>query len=278
MDFICLCSRSSKITHTYINKKETTIKHLFKDKSLKSMYITFLFHSSIMTVAFFVIPIVLTSSIEENGFGWSRSDLWKVYVPSMIFGLLAMGPSSIFGEKYGKGKEVFIASISFILIGFIAIGFSSIDTLFVIGVVFFFIGFNMFEPLLQSFVSKFSKVHQRGKSLGTANTFAYIGIFIGGLTAGEVMEYFDREVLSSIVIILSIFWIFWIIKMPSLSSRGNVYMPLNIFDRDKINLLDENKAIVEVYINETEKIIIVKYEKKLIDEDEIRGILLKDKS
>ena len=60
-------------------------------------------------------------------------------------------------------------------------GYATSPWLFIVGVVLFFIGFNMFEPLLQSFVSKFAKVHQKGAALGVANTFAYIGIFLGGL-------------------------------------------------------------------------------------------------
>jgi len=86
----------------------------------------------------------------------------RVYLPAMVFGLVAMGPSAVFGEKYGKGREVFMVSVATILFGFLAMGFASKPWIFIVGVVLFFIGFNMFEPVLQSFVSKFAKVHQKG--------------------------------------------------------------------------------------------------------------------
>jgi MFS family permease len=152
-------------------------------------------------------------------------------------------------------------------------GYATVPWLFIVGVVLFFIGFNMFEPLLQSFVSKFAKVHQKGAALGVANTFAYVGIFLGGLLAGYVIDHYDRAALALIVAILSAMWFVWVMTMPNPNNRGNVYLPLDIFDREKVAALTKHEAIVESYINETENIAVVKYEKDLIDEDEVRGLL-----
>ncbi|MEA3490726.1 MAG: MFS transporter [Campylobacterota bacterium] len=264
-----------KIIHSYA-EEESKMVEVFKDRSLTRMYITFLFHSSIMTMAFFIIPLVMTESLEDGGFGWGKSELWKVYLPAMVFGLLSMGPAAVFGEKYGKGREVFMISIASILFGFVLMGFGTVPWVFIVGVVLFFIGFNMFEPLLQSFVSKFAKVHQKGAALGVANTFAYTGIFIGGLLAGYLMDHFDRGALAMVVAGLSILWFIWVATMPNPNNRGNVYLPLDIFERDRVVALTEHEAIVESYVNETENIAVVKYEKEMIDEDVIRGMLLKE--
>jgi len=262
-----------KIVHSYA-EEESKMLDVFKDKSLTRMYITFLFHSSIMTMAFFIIPLVMTQSLEDGGFGWAKAELWKVYLPAMLFGLLSMGPAAVFGEKYGKGREVFMLSIAVIFLGFIAMGFASVPWVFIAGVVLFFIGFNMFEPLLQSFVAKFAKVHQKGAALGVANTFAYIGIFLGGLLAGWLMQHFGRGTLAVVVALIAAAWFLWVATMPNPNNRGNVYLPLDIFDREKVAALTNHEAIVESYINETENIAVVKYEKELIDEDEVRGMLL----
>jgi len=261
-----------KIVHSY-SENESNMKEVFKDKALVRMYITFLFHSSIMTMAFFIIPIVMTQSIEDGGFGWTKIELWKVYLPAIVLGILAMGPSAIFGEKYGKGKEVFMVSVTSIFFGFMAMGFATSAWLFSVGVALFMLGFMMFEPLLQSFVSKFAKVHQKGAAIGVANTFGYIGITIGGLLAGYLMQHYNREILSMIVGLISIAWFIWVATMPSPNNRANVYLPLDIFDREKISALTEHDAIVESYVNETENIAVVKYEKDMIDEDEVRGLL-----
>ncbi len=174
------------IEHHY-SEEEAKIGAVFKDKDLVRMYITFLFHSSTMAIAFFIIPILLSSK-----FGMDKTEYWKVYLPAVIFGILAMAPAAILGEKYGKGKEVFIASVLFIIASFALMGFSSSFWLFAVGATFFFIGFNMFEPLLQSFVSKFAKVHQKGAALGVANTFAYVGIFLGGAIGGWLYGHYQE--------------------------------------------------------------------------------------
>ena len=260
------------IVHSY-SEEESKMMDVFKDKALTRMYITFLFHSSIMTMAFFIIPIVMTSAVTEGGFGWEKVELWKVYLPAIVLGILAMGPSAIFGEKYGKGREVFMISVISIFTGFMAMGFANSALVFSIGVSLFMIGFMMFEPLLQSFVSKFAKVHQKGAAIGVANTFGYIGITVGGLLAGWLMQNYDRATLSMVVGAIAIGWFIWVYTMPSPNNRGNVYLPLDIFDREKIAALTKHEAIVESYVNETENIAVVKYEKEMIDEDEVRGLL-----
>jgi len=261
-----------KIVHSY-SEEESKFFEVFKDKALVRMYITFLFHSSIMTMAFFIIPVVMTHPVTEGGFGWEKAELWKVYFPAMIFGFFAMAPAAILGEKHGKGKEIFMVSVAIIFFGFLAMGFATTPWVFILGVVLFFIGFNMFEPLLQSFVAKFAKVHQKGAALGVANTFAYTGIFFGGLLAGYLMQHFDRAVLSMVVMVISIGWFAWVATMPSPNNRGNVYLPLDLFDREKVAALTEHEAIVESYVNETEQIAVVKFNKDMIDEDEVRGML-----
>ena len=260
------------IVHSY-SEEESKFFDVFKDKALTRMYITFLFHSSIMTMAFFIIPMVMTQSIDEGGFGWEKAELWKVYFPAMIFGFMAMAPAAIFGEKHGKGKEIFMISVAVIFLGFLAMGFATDAWVFVLGVVLFFIGFNMFEPLLQSFVAKFAKVHQKGAALGVANTFAYTGIFLGGILAGWLMQHYDRSTLAIVVAVISVLWFIWVATMPSPNNRGNIYLPLDIFDRERVHALTEHEAIVESYVNETEQIAVVKYDKDLIDEDEVRGML-----
>jgi len=260
------------IVHTY-SEAESTFAQVFQDKALVRMYVTFFFHWLIMTMAFFIIPIIMTGLVEDGGFGWEKKELWKVYFPAMVIGVLSMAPAAILGEKHGKGKEIFLISIVSIVLAFIAMGFATTAWVFVVGVIFFFIGFNMFEPLLQSFVAKFAKVHQKGAALGVANTFGYFGIFIGGILAGWLMQHYDRGTLSIIVLIISAVWFIWVLTMPSPNNRGNVYLPLALFDRKKVHALTEHEAIVESYVNETEQIAVVKYNKDLIDEDEVRGML-----
>ena len=262
-----------KIVHSY-SEEESKMHQVFKDDSLVRMYVTFLFHSSIMTMAFMIIPIVMISD-----FHWDKSELWIVYLPATILGVLSMGPSAIFGEKRGKGKEVFLVSIIITALGFILMGFTNTPKVFIVGVAFFFVGFSLFEPLLQSFVSKFAKVHQKGAALGVANSFQYFGIFLGGVIGGFFIDQIDgvkivhRDNLAILVILACIVWFLWIMKLKDPGLRTNLYLPFDKYDKTKIDILKKLKGVVEYYTNETEQLIIVKYEKDIINEQEIKKYL-----
>ncbi len=256
-----------KIVHSY-SEEEAKIKHVFKDKDLVRMYITFLFHSSTMAIAFFLIPLVM-----KQKFGMGPEDYWKVYLPAVVFGIVAMGPAAVFGEKYGKGKEVFLVSIAFIAAAFALMGWSDSILWFAVGAVFFFIGFNMFEPLLQSFVSKFAKVHQKGAALGVANTFAYVGIFLGGAIGGWLYQHFGASGVATFVLIVSIFWGAWIYTMRSPGVRDNIFLPFAEYDKERVNALKMVNGVTDFYINETEEIIVVKFDNEIVEEDVIKTFL-----
>ena len=257
------------IVHSY-SEEEAKIKHVFRDKDLVRMYVTFLFHSSTMAIAFFIIPVVM-----KQHFDLGAEAYWKVYLPAVFFGIIAMGPAAVFGEKYNKGKEIFLISIAFVAAAFALMGWATSLFWFGVGATFFFIGFNMFEPLLQSFVSKFAKVHQKGAALGVANTFAYVGIFLGGAIGGYVYEHFGRGGVAILVLAVTVIWVLWIVGMRSPGVRDNLFLPYDHYDKDKMDALKRLNGITDFYLNETEAIIVVKFDNDLLDGDTIRGVLLK---
>ncbi len=260
---------SPAITHSFA-EEEAKVKDVFQDKDLVSMYITFLFHSSTMAVAFFVIPLLL-----KTKFHLELGDFWKIYLPAVIFGILAMGPAAVFGEKYNKGKQVFLISIGFTASAFLLMGFGENVWLFGLGVVLFFIGFNMFEPLLQSFVSKFARASQKGAALGVANTFSYVGMGVGAVLAGKIYEMGGVEAIAITILGVSLLWAYWVYKMRNPGLRGTIYLDTQLFDREKLTTLKSAAGIMDIYVNETEGMMVIKYDKELQDEDIIRGIMLK---
>ena len=150
------------ITHTY--KEKAKLGEILGNPNLIKMNITNFLQKGLMTFAFMIIPITLMKH-----FNWEMSELWKVYLPAMILGIFAMAPAAIIAEKKGKFREILLVGIILFGVSYLLIGFTSNATIFVIGVVIFFIGFNMHEPIMQSLAAKFAKVHQRGLVLGIFN-------------------------------------------------------------------------------------------------------------
>ncbi len=257
-----------KIRHIYHNTSTTS--DILKDTNLSSMILIDGMQKGLMTMAFVIIPIILTS----HTFDWSKTDLWKAYVPAMILGLIAMGPAAVFGEKYNKPRQIFLVSILLFVLAFILMGFTHSGFVFVLGVISFFLGFNMMEPLVQSMISKFAKVHQRGAALGIANSFSYFMTFIGGTAAGLLLNYTDREVLGSVTAIVALLWFAWTYtKLQNPTQHSHLYLPESEVDMDKLNNL-EGEHIAEWYINDTEKLVVVKYVTAKIAEEDVKAMIM----
>jgi len=202
-----------KVTHTYHNHSKISF---LKNTNLIRMNITNFLQKGMMTFAFMIIPIVLTKH-----YGWELTDLWKIYLPAMIAGVFAMGPAAVLAEKKGKFKQILLIGIVFFALSYYLIGNSTTDTYFLIGVVIFFIGFNMHEPIMQSLTTRFIKVHEKGKVLGVFNSFGYLGTFVGGFVGGMFLQEVDGSFsqslhdISMVIVIISIVWIGLIATLPN---------------------------------------------------------------
>jgi predicted MFS family arabinose efflux permease len=259
-----------RIRHIY--HSTTTTADILKDPNLLSMIITNGMQKGLMTVAFVLIPILLLDS--AGVFKWEAKELWQVYVPAMFMGLIAMGPAAVFGEKYNKPREIFLLSIILFIVSFTLMGFATKSWEFVLGVIAFFMAFNMMEPLVQSMISKYAKVHQKGAALGIANGVAYFMTFIGGAAAGIALQYSNREVLAIGLIVISTLWLLWTFKMKNPHRYSHLYISIDHVDMEKLNNL-EHEHIAEWYINETENIVAVKYRKDMVEEEAIKAKIVK---
>jgi predicted MFS family arabinose efflux permease len=253
-----------KIKHTYSDK--TDFKQILRNPNLVKMNITNFLQKGLMTFAFMVIPIMLVKT-----YGWDIKELYKIYVPSVILGILAMGPSAIFAEKKAKAKEVLSVGIGFFMLTFLIMGFGDSEVTFMVAVVIFFIGFNIHEPILQSLTSKFAKVHQKGTVLGIFNSFGYIGTFLGGALGGIFYTNISFSSVTLAIAVVCVAWLVMIIKMPNPAKLKTLY--LHEFVENSIHLLSEKSAVHDFYINESEHVVVIKFDEEFASEDEIKSIV-----
>jgi len=250
------------IKHTYLEDDKFS---LFENKNLMKMNITNMLVKGFMTFAFMIIPIVLTKT-----YGWEESELYKIYLPSMIVGILAMGPAAMIAEKKGKYKLILILGVAFLSIAYLIIGLSHTYMMFVIGIIIFFIGFNLQEPILQSLASKYAKVHQRGRVLGIFNSFGYFGTFIGGFIGGVLLDLISLNSIAYGIIVLCIAWAIMLFTLDNPAKTKIAYIHIDDTDSAKHQDLHDLKGCKEWYINDTEKLVIVKYDEDEINEEKIR--------
>ena len=254
-----------KIVHKY--SEEFSISQILRDSKINKMNVTNFLQKGFMTMAFMLIPVALMKN-----FGWTFHDLIKVYAPSMVAGIFAMAPAAILAEKKGKFKQVLIAGIIFFMISFLAMGFANNEILFVVGVILFFIGFNMHEPIMQSLASKYAKVHEKGTVLGIFNAYGYLGTFFGGIAGGLFFNSALHELASAIAIIC-VLWILLIATLPNPTKTKVAYFSLSEVNPNGHDILADIDGVEEVYENETEQTLVAKYHEDIVNIEALKAAL-----
>jgi len=239
--------QAPKIVH-HIHKK-TSLKDILLHKELLKLFYSGFMQKGLMTVFFLLVPIIFTSKLH-----WEKTELWKVYIPALIVGIFALPLGAILAEKKGKGKLIFILSALFITLSLILFFIGTEITIFSAVIVFFF-GFNLLEPVLQSFVSKIAYAHQKATALSTSNTIQYLGIFLGGAIAGYFLNKGWLNIFLIIAIIMGIIWIISLFKMKEVKKFKIV--EYDNFDKSFIEELKTEKNVYDFY--EKEGKLIVRY-------------------
>jgi len=256
-----------KLRHHAFEEKPSIVA-LFGDANLVRMYLNMFLHGFLLSIVFMIVPLELTTK-----FGWNINELWKIYVIAMGVGFLAMAPAAIIGEKYGKVREVFLLSILINSIAFLAFGVTNNQYVFIGAVVLFFIGFNMLEPLLQSTTSKYAKASQRGSALAVFTSFQYLGVFLGGAVGGLLLHVSSLGVLTTLMFVLSFAWLLFMVGMKNPLKASFLYLGLDDIDSGELVNLPSLDGVVDSYINETERVLVIKYDPSRLGEEYLEGFL-----
>ena len=157
---------------------------------------------TIQAALFIVIPLYFLD------FGYQIQDHWKIYLPVLCFAFLGIIWPVKKITRDGRQKLFFIFSIFLLILSIWSFGqFSENKGIFLLSLVFYFLGFNLLEAILPSWVSMLSALESRGFSLSIYNTFQATGIFFGGTIGGLLFEKYGFDGIIYLCLILSFFWI-----------------------------------------------------------------------
>lgn len=253
----------------YIYPENSYISTRF-DKSIKILYLGSFIQKMFMILTFTLTPIILKQYI-------SGEDFYLIYIPAIICGILALGPSSIISEKRSRGKEILLISI-FLFFATYTLMFHFIYGLifFTIALAVFFVAFSVQEALLQGMISKFAKAKYRGKIIGDFTAFGYGGSFIGAIVGAYFVDIdtlidYRLELFVPILGICVMWFVLTIIFLINPEKNAKVAYISNA-DLKNINIanLNNTKGIMEWYENTTENTFVVKYDTSIIDENTIK--------
>lgn len=146
---------------------------------------------------------------------------WWVYLPAVLVSFVLMVPAIIVGERKEKMKEVFVGAIGLLLLTELIFCFGVGQIVWmVVGLVSFFVAFNILEASLPSLVSRTAPAAAKGAALGVYNTTQALGLFTGGAVGGWLAKNYGVAAVFTMVAIAVAIWLALAASMQKPTPRG----------------------------------------------------------
>lgn len=158
-----------------------------------------------LSSTFFLIPMILVQH------GFERAEMWKIYLPMMLAGAVAMVLAAIFAEVKNRFREVMLFGIVLLLTSLVFMGLGQEQNRliwFVVALYFFFMGFNVFEPIFPSLVTRSTTSETKGTAMGVYNFAQFIGHFVGATVAGAL--YVNNYLIFLLLLAVAEIWFFYL--------------------------------------------------------------------
>ena len=158
-----------------------------------------------LSSTFLLIPMILVQH------GFERAEMWKIYLPMMLAGLVAMVLAAIFAEVKNRFREVMLFGIVLLLTSLVFMGLGQEQNRliwFVVALYFFFMGFNVIEPIFPSLVTRSTTSETKGTAMGVYNFAQFIGHFIGATVAGAL--YVNNYLIFLLLLAVAEIWFFYL--------------------------------------------------------------------
>lgn len=196
------------------NHPYSSIAVLFKDKKIFAQlkihsFGIFSLHGILMA-NFLALPILL------KDLGITSQQQGLLYIEVFIAAIVLMLPFLFYAERKQQQKQVLLCSILLLTISEF-IFWLLFDKFWgiMLGLVVFFIGFNILEASLPSLISKLAHKQNRGTALGVYSTAQFLGPMLGGLLAGILFKFFSLISIFILGILWSGLWLFWLLYMQN---------------------------------------------------------------
>ncbi len=151
---------------------------------------------------FVVIPPLIVQA------GLPLASHWKVYLPVVLASFAIMVPPILYADRKNSAKPVMLAAIALLaavqlLMGVFAPGLA----LLALGLLVFFVAFNILEALIPSLVSRLAPAQMRGSAIGVYNTTQTLGLFFGGLAGGWLAKLWGASAVFTVCGALVLAWL-----------------------------------------------------------------------
>lgn len=217
----------------------------------------------LMTASFVLIPHLLLHQ------GWRVEQQGWVYLPLLLLGFMAAIPAIILSETRRMMRRFFLLAIGGIALALALLGVDSQDRwTLLLGLGLFFVGFNVLEALLPSWLAKQAPVSSKATAMGINSSSQFLGAFAGGVLGGQLLGLGQDSLSWGLLLALTLLWLGWVwaIRHPSYLSSLVVSLPDGAEALDWPAAFAQIEAIEDVVVLPRERVAYLKVDKSRLDD------------
>ena len=248
---VLLTPKAQRLTPYYVDPPLKSLRRLIVQTRFYPLYVTVLVLHLLMTALFVWLPPLLTA----NGIGVAKHGL--IYLPLLMLGFVLAVPLIIVAEKQRRMKRIMRVG-SFLLLAAFGVSLLSQNlNVLLVALGIFFIGFNLLEATIPSWLTKAAGASEKTTVLGLSATAQFGGAFLGGVLGGVLIPLSSFNALAVLTLIALVgaltalkfreppYLFTWIAALPE--GAGSADGLLNLSGVSEVLLLtDSGQAFVKI--------------------------------
>ena len=211
-----------------------------------------------MTAIFVILPHQLSEVM-----GLSVRQQGLVYLPLLFIGFAVAIPFIIIAEKKRRMRQVFLGALALMTaaLAILALG-SQVGVGIILGLLLYFMGFNLLEATIPSWISKRAPVANKATAMGLNSSSQFFGAFVGGAMGGLLLTQSNLLAWGILAVIMAaaLLLIIPIADPPYLSST-TVTIPKNIDIQDWSQQITAIAGVDELVVMAKEQVAYLKLDK-----------------
>lgn len=212
-----------------------------------------------MTAIFVIVPKqlsdVLGLSVRQQGY---------VYMPLLIVGFAIALPFIIIAEKRQKMRQVFLAAIALMAAALSILAFDSqLGVGLIIGLGLYFIGFNLLEATIPSWISKKAPVANKATAMGLNSSSQFFGAFVGGAMGGLLLTQSTLLAWGALALVMAIaLALIFPIRQPPYLSSTTLKIPNNTDVQSWSKRIMNIDGVDDIVVMASEQVAYLKLDKQ----------------
>ena len=216
-----------------------------------------------MTAIFVILPHQLSEVM-----GLSVRQQGLVYLPLLFIGFAVAIPFIIIAEKKRMMRQVFLGAIALMTIALVVLALGSqVGVGIILGLLLYFMGFNLLEATIPSWISKRAPVANKATAMGLNSSSQFFGAFVGGAMGGLLLTQSNLLAWGILAAVMAIALLLIIpIADPPYLSSTTVTIPKDIDIQDWSQQIMAVNGVDELVVMAKEQVAYLKLDKtKLTD-------------